>query len=523
MTNKRLLKYIIIQLLCTAIFLTGCDKDPNIQGSEPDKEPEMISSDVVSIPIEKVRTFNPLLSNDEDAYYVNKLIYQGLFTFDEGLSAKGVLAESYNYDDKGNLLITLVKDAVWQDGEGFTSKDVKFSIDAYNSVPIANRGVHAAESSLIKSVRVIDTYSVQLQFADLNRAAIENLTFPILPAHKYKNAGDLIASVGNFKPMGTGPYSVSLWEEGKEMVLSGNPNYKGAIPKNTLIFKYMPQKENALNLFSIKEINLTYLREIDRDTLIENKDVEIIPFTSSEVEVIGFNFNHGALQDPIVRRAIAHAIDNRTILENCYFNSGILSDNIYYPGYLGVENSEDAYPFDTAEASALLKSTGNEGLSLNIIFNGDNHSRNLAAQLIKNGLEKIGISVSLSSLTKEEYEKSLDKGDFDLYIGGFRFNGIYDTRPVLQTNGVLNKARYSNPQLDEYLDQMQSGINREEKKAVFEHISKIYTQEIPYYCLLYKTYGLAVSKDLEGSINPYFHNVYNECEDWKLVYEKPTE
>ncbi|GAB1475272.1 ABC transporter substrate-binding protein [Bacillota bacterium] len=522
MLINKMFKKTLIGVVILLLLLSGCSDDDDLQGTGQGNEMETISSNLIYIPVERIRTLNPILSKDEDAYYLNNLVYQGLFTLNANLEAVGVLAESYEYTATGSLLLHLAKGVTWHDGNAFSAEDVKFSIDAYKSVPVNKQGLHAEAVSLIKSVKVTDPFAVEIQFVDQNNAAIENLTFPILPAHKFKRPADMLKAEEDFFPMGTGPYWVSNIEEGRQIALSGNPGFKGSVPKNILAFKFMPGKADSLNLFELGEINLTYLRDVERDTLIEKKSVNIVSFTANEAEVLGFNFSHGALQQADVRKAIAHAVDSDIILETCYFNSGILNDSIYYPGYLGSETGISAYGQDVSKGRELLKASGNEGLSLRLIFNSDNHSRNLAAGVIRANLEKIGINVEAIPLIKEDYEKSLAKGDYDLYIGGFMFGENYDLRPLLHTGGAMNYIRYSNIRMDELLTRMQQGITPEERRDVFKELHALYKEEIPYLCLLYKTYGFAASKDLQGEINPYFYNVYNGCEKWRMTYQKPA-
>lgn len=503
------------------LFIAGCGDDIPLSGDETEKELPSITSAVVSIPIEKIRTLNPVLSLDEDAYFLNNLVYEGLFALNKNLEAEGALAESCEYQGGGALLIRVKKGVLWQDGESFSAQDVKFSVDAYQSVPTNLRGSYGPAAALIKYAKVIDQETVLIQFADENNASLENLTFPILPAHKYKKPGDLARAEKEFIPLGTGPYWVSNFERNREITLTGNPFYKKDIPKNILHFKIMPKREEAVTLFDIGEISITFLKDIDRSTLIEDKAVTVVPFISNEAEVLGFNFNHGALQNRDVRKAIAHAIDNKSILETCYYSSGVSNDNIYYPGYMKVESEGPLYGYDINKATELLKSSGFEGLSLNLIFNSENQARNLAAQIIKSGLEKAGISVNLISLLKDEYEMRLRKGEFDLYLGGFKFNENYDLRPLLYTGGALNFIRYSDIKMDMLLDKMQQGLMTDEKRKTFETLHDYYKNEIPYYCLLYKTYGFAATTGLTGEIAPVFYNVYNGCESWRVTGVKP--
>ena len=513
-----------ILIISIMMFGIGCAEDAVFPGNEAEKQPERITSNIVSIPIERVRTLNPLLSLDEDTYFLNKLILEGLFTLNDNLEAVGVLADSYEYEADGRSMQVRLKEGItWQDGTAFTAEDVKFTIDAYKSVSSAQQGSYGPFIELIRSAKVIDPLTVQIQFTDAENATVENLVFPILPSHKYSRPSDLARDTSNYIPMGTGPYIISDMEEGKQITLSGNLNYRGTVPKNILLFKFMPNKEEAVNLFDVGEINLAFLRAINRNTLVEDKVVKMVSFPSNEVEVLGFNFSHGALQNRGLRQAIAHAVDNQMILETCYYNNGILNQTIFYPGYRGIESEGALYGYDLDKAASLLKASGYEGLSLSLVFNAENHARNLAAQIIKSGLEKVGISVTLVPLENEDYYTALTRGDFDLYLGGFRFSENYDLRPVLQSDGEYNYTRYSDARMDGLLDELQRGISAEQKRKTFQSIHELYVKEIPYYCILYKTYGIAASVDLTGEIEPYFYHIYHGSEDWRVTYVKPEE
>ena len=75
---------------------------------------------------------------------------------------------------------------------------------------------------------------------------------------------------------------------GNEIELVPNESYRGAIPTNTLKVKVMPGVEEAINLFKIREINMAFLKDIERNTLLNDKDVNIKSFPSNEVEVVSF-------------------------------------------------------------------------------------------------------------------------------------------------------------------------------------------------------------------------------------------
>ena len=212
-----------------------------------------------------------------------------------------------------------------------------------------------------------------------------------------------------------------------------------------------------------------------------------------------------------MRKAIAYSIDTQEILEAGYFKNGILNDNIYYPNYLGTPSVENQYSYDLKKARSLLMEAGytdrngdglaenanNEVITVNILVNSDNQSRVAVAQIIKEGLDQLPIQTHITSVDWDSYQSDLASGKFDLYLGGYEIRENYDMRFLLHSN-YANPAGYSNPALDVLLDKMSSGITADEKKQTFTQIREILDGEIPYFCLLYRTYGAIASPSFEG-------------------------
>jgi peptide/nickel transport system substrate-binding protein len=73
------------------------------------------------------------------------------------------------------------------------------------------------------------------------------------------------------------------------------------------------------------------------------------------------------------------------------------------------------------------------------------------------------------------------------------------------------------------LDEMRSGITIEETRSLFGEIKDLSKEELPYYCLLYKTYGAIKAPALQGDVMPLFSDFYYGCEKWKCRYEVTEE
>lgn len=522
-------------ILVVMLLLSGCGENGVLSTSvNSNHDPASLqTSNEISIPIEKFRSLNPILSKDEDVYFMEKLIYEGLVSFDSTLVPVPAIAESWIYSDGGKTLIFNIRnDIYWHDGKPLTSADVKFTIDALLKAQYTNPSIYGENIVNIKSAAINGNQQVIIKFKVPNDNSVENFCFPIIPSHQFYGLNDVIKNEKDFMPIGTGPYKVVLSDEAQKIVLKPNDQYYGEKKaRNTLTFKIVPSKAAAVNLFEIGDLMISFSKETDREKIFGDKNVNVFPYVSNEVEVLGFNTNKALFKDKKVRQAIASAIDTGKIIEEAYYSNGIRNDNPYFPNYLGVNSTEGLIAQNYEKSNKLLAEAGyinrdgdpfvedssGKEITINILVNSGDTSRIAAANIIKNSLDKLPIHTYIILKDWAGYNSSLSAGDFDLFIGGWKINEKYDLRFALHTN-YNNVARYSNPILDRYLDLMQTGLSQKVKLETFTKIKAILNDELPYYCLTYKTYAAATSKSFQGVVKPYFFNQFHECEDWSYIH-----
>jgi peptide/nickel transport system substrate-binding protein len=537
---------VALTLVATMLLLSlaGCGQGLPVMlggGETQVKSGPAAVSDDIFLALERFRSLNPAASKDEDVYFLNKLVYEGLFALDESLTTTPVLAETWSYSEDGSALaLQLRKDVLWQDGQPFDGQDVAFSVDCYKN---ADGHLYAGNVENIESVVVDkkDPSVVTVYFKSNTAAGLERLTFPILPRHLYKTAFGLQRLTGDFVPVGTGPYAVTEFDANSHVALTGNSYYRGDVPENRLIFQIMSDSEDALNMLDINLISYAVTKSWDRDMIYRNPRVNAKSFPSNECVWLGFNFRNPFLRVKSTRQAIASAIDTTELRETCYYNSGMPCENLYFPGFLGINLAQDLFPADIERAKGLLAEVGfqdmnmdgfldcyytdgvNEGywtnFNLKLLVNGDDPQRVDAAKLIQGWLARAGVNCESDVKEQAEYEAALSEGNFDLYLGTGRFNETYDLRMLLHS-GYENPVAYANPTLDILLDKASGANLPEQRRQVFAEIRSIVNDEIPYYCLLYKTYGAVASPAFSGALRPMFTNLYRNCEDWRCVYDE---
>lgn len=523
-----------ITVLIPALLLTSCGVASKVEDFLLGTEEEYRYEDVVHLPMEAVKTLNPALSHDEDTYHITKLIYDGLFLLDEAMVPQKKLVQSYQYYDDGtSLRVVLRRGIEWHDGKKFSAEDVKFSIDLYKQLAKANKGLYTDYVKGIKSVEVEGEYTLAIHYHENNDNNIVNLIFPIVPAHQYGSIGNFIAKgeAKQFKPIGTGRYKVEEYNRLASLTLAANANYYDAKAENTIIFHVLPNKKDAVKLLKAGELSLLYNNTPDRDALVAEADIERLNYISNEAEVIGFNTSKTPFVEKRVRKAIASATDAKTILEKAYYKTGVLSDSILYPGYFGLEGKEEVYPYDLQAAKEYLKNAGYEDrdsdgyvenkagdeIEIKILVKREDASGTLAASMLKPDLEQLGITVIIDARGDDEYRSMLNSGNYDMFIGGVKINERYDLRPLLHSS-YNNIARYQSSRADKYLNTMNAGVDNDQKEKAAVELKKILAEDIPYYCLFYKTYGIFYTDVLQGEPAPNYNYIYRGCEKWSCRY-----
>ena len=71
------------------------------------------------------------------------------------------------------------------------------------------------------------------------------------------------------------------------------------------------------------------------------------------------------------------------------------------------------------------------------------------------------------------------------------------------------------------MNRMNQGAEADQKKVTYERMKPILADELPYYCMFYKTYGRMSDWELQTGEESIFADLYRGAESWRLV--KPVE
>lgn len=300
---------ILIGLAGYLLYKDGKQETININSNE--LKINMIGE--INIGIVNYDNINPLLSNNRDIQYIDKLIFDSLLDITVDFKIENSLASEFSKINSTTYLIKLRDDIYWHDGTKFTAQDVVFTITNLKKENI--NSIYKENVENINQIDKIDDYTIRLTLNQEIPFFEYMMTFPIVASHAY-DAETLSAKT--VVPIGTGKYKILKIEENKIEIGKTNTEEEGKISKINIIIE-----ENSKNLYtalSNKEIDLMVTDNINYEDYIGTMGYNDSSACGREFDYLVLNTQDDLLNSKEIRQAINFAIDKNSINYFMYKN-----------------------------------------------------------------------------------------------------------------------------------------------------------------------------------------------------------
>ncbi|PHR90573.1 MAG: ABC transporter substrate-binding protein [Blastopirellula sp.] len=348
----------------------------------------------------ELQNMDAYFNTDRVGIIVARHVWDNLLYRDPAdFSYKPALAKSYKWVDDVTLEFELRKGIKFHNGEVFDADDVVYTLNFVSNPE--NKVKNQRNVSWIKNAEKIDPYRVRIHLKKPFPAALDFIAgpLPIYPNEYYAKVGP---EGMNAKPIGTGLYRVVSVEPGKEMVFEKNPDYFAESPKGQpsigkLVFRTIPDTNTAVAELMTGGIDWLWKLSRDQgDNLKSNPNLVVtgggtMRIGYLQMDAAGRSGDH-PLKDVRVRRAIAHAINRKAIVDHLLPQGANVVNPACYPKQMGCTNDVTSYAYDPKKAKALLAEAGYpDGFS--IPFDAY-RNRNFAEAMIGD-LRTVGIKTEL--------------------------------------------------------------------------------------------------------------------------------
>ncbi|NTU41987.1 MAG: peptide-binding protein [Nitrospirales bacterium] len=471
-------------------LLPGCSREPGI------KQPNTIT---IGLSADAKRLL-PLLATDGASAEISGHIFNGLTKYDKTIRITGDLAESWDVSPDG-LTITfhLRKGVKWHDGVEFTADDVLFTYTTVINPLIPTP--YSSNFGPVDCVEAPDRYTVRVKYKEPYAPALESWGMGIIPKHLLEGK-DIGSDRVNRSPVGTGPYRLKEWVSGQKIVLDAFDGYFEGRPNiDRIIARIIPDSSTTfleLKFGGIDFMGLTPPQyKLQANTAFFQRYFQKFRYPSFGYTYLGYNLLNPMFSDKRVRQAIACSLDKKELIAGVLMGYGTPCTGPFPPESWAYNSAVKDYPHDPARALALLAEAGwqrnREGVLekngkpfvFTVLVNQGNEARLKAAQIMKEQLKRVGITMNIKVLEWQAMlHKFIDKKMFEAVLMGWglsRDPDLYDIWLSTKTKeGEFNFISYKNAEVDRLLVEGRQTFDMKKRKAIYNRIHEILADEQPY-------------------------------------------
>ena len=489
-------------------------------------------------------------------------VQQNLLTSDdEGRFVPQLATEVPEGDDlrEGPLRVTFRLDpgARWSDGEPVTSADVVFtwrtmmdddnevaSRSGWEEIRSITPGRDASGGSCPEATCL--TVAFEGDYAPWRDVFSVSGGSYILPEHVLAGADfNTVWNSGGI--IGSGPYTLESFAPGVRAVLARDPDYwgpapaGGAPPIDRIVIDFLASPAAALAAVRQGEAQMASPPP-DPDLIrtareIDGARVQSVP--SLFFEHVILNTARAPLDDPAVRRALAHAIDRGQIVDVLLDGGVPVLQSVVRPEQLGFQPAFEGYDHDSAEAAAILQAAGwrrgDDGvfvkdgrpLRIPLAFDSGNRLRLTTARLMAEQARAAGIVLEPRALSPERiFGGDLVQGDFSALMAAFgggvnpSVTGLLASDQIpTEENGFSgqNVYRWSDPEADSLMRRSDRQVNDAARVASLARVQEIVAEQVPLIPLYQQPNTVVHTEALTGvRQNPTQAEVFWNSGEWSL-------
>lgn len=507
---------IVIILIGLAVYLIYKDGKNNVYAVE-NNEMEINIDKELNIGISKYDTINPILSNNRDVQYIDKLIFEPLLDMSYDFKIENKLAKEFSKINDTTYIVKLEDNIYWHDGEKFTSDDVIFTINSLKNNNV--NSIYKENIKEIKEVQKIDEYTIKILLNQKVDFFEYMMCIPILAKHSYD---------GNFKskttiPIGTGRYKIAKIESNNIVLEKVSYEDEAKIIKINISLK-----ENTKELYTAlikNEIDLMITDNIQYENNIGSIGYNVSQYANREFDYLVLNNESSILKDKEIRKAISYSIDRNGINYDVFNNNYKVCDfPLDYGSYLFSQENKIEYDINKTKSILIengwtLKNNiwkkGNKKLELRLLVNSENEKRVLVAEKIKEQLMKSGININILKVSNNQFNNYIKNKNYDIVLTG----NIVSNNPNLETYFADdNLSNFHNQEVNNLLNEIKSVDNQAEiLKEKYIKLEQIYKEEMPFIGLYFNSGFIISNKNLKGNLEANWYNIYYNIDNWYKI------
>ncbi len=421
---------------------------------------------------------DPRYATDAASERVNRLLYSALVDFDAQSKPAPSLATWVQISPTQYRFTLKQPTPKFHHGVPLQAADV---VATYQSLLDMKDSPHSTEFNNIIKIQSIDKNSIDFTLSKADADFPARLIIGILPASLIQQKHDF-----SHQPIGSGALKFVSWQGALKLarVVDGQLFTLTEVKDPTVRVLKLQRGESDLLAGDLPPELVGYLKR--------NQDVKVLESIGSNFSYLGLNLQDAQLKQPLVRQAIAHAIDRKAIIQQVLVGGSREAGAILPPEHWAGNATLQPYDYNSTLSRQLLQQAGVQ-LPLRLVFKTSTDPQRVRlATIMQAQMAEAGIQLEIKSLDWGTFFEDVKQGNFQLY--GLTWVGIKTPEIYAKAFGTaftppngFNRGRYSDITLDNLL-----------AKADWQAATQRIHQQLPYIPLWYEGQFAAMRKDLKG-------------------------
>ncbi len=368
----------------------------------------------------------------------------------------------------------------------------------------------------VEGLKALDKYTLQFKLAK----AFPQFLYALAMPFTYVVPKEVVLKYGKEfinHPVGTGPYILPKFDQGKRITYTKNPTFRDkfypsdASPEfkhlladagkklplvDKLVVNIMVESQPAWLKFNKGEVDYYYIPKDNFATAIKDnklskdmvdKGIELIISPQLTVYFTSFNYDFKLFQNTNLRRAMLLAFDSEKANELFYNNTAFQAQSVAPPGVAGnkadYKNPWKGQNLELAKKTLALAGYPNGKGIPEITFDVvDSTTSRQYAEYFQKQMELIGIKIKIQTNPWPEMQAKMKKREVQLFDGGW-IADYPDTENFLQlfygpnSSPGANSSNYNNPKFNKEFEEAVVLQDSPKRTLLYEKLNQYLADE----------------------------------------------
>jgi peptide/nickel transport system substrate-binding protein len=314
------------------------------------------------------------------------------------------------------------------------------------------------------------------------------------------------------KPITTGPYKVVEFRPDNSLTLEAHDEYWGGRPPIRRI-RFVEVPEVPSRIAGLLSGQYQFACDIPPDQISDiekNAAFEVQGGTILNHRLTVFDKNHSQLRNPLVRRAMTHAIDRQAIVETLWAGRTKVPAGLQWEYYGDMFHADWTVPeFNPTLARDLLRQSGYRGDPIPYrLLNNYYTNQNATAQVITEMWRSVGLNVQINSV--ENWSQIMQRNDSRAVRDWSNSAPFSDpVSSIVNQHGPNGQQQqigeWSNAEMNQLCEVLETSTDRARRRTAFRRMLEICEREDPAYTVLHQNATFtAKPKSLQWKASPAF-------------------